>query len=67
MFWIPVTDLEAVYIHTDIHIDILSAIKYYSQHGGLPKTRFSQTARSAISSGWNGVLEQTAIWHKDAQ
>ena len=48
MFWIPVTDLEAVYIHADIHIDIRSVIKYCSQHGGLPKTRFSQTARSAI-------------------
>ena len=48
MFWIPVTDLEAVYIQADIHIDIRSVIKYCSQHGGLPKTRFSQTARSAI-------------------
>lgn len=50
MSWMPLTDLEAVYIdiHTDIRIDILSAIKYYSQHGGLPKTRFIQTVRSAI-------------------
>ncbi len=47
MSWIPVTDLEAA-VYIDIHIDILSAITYYRKPCGLPKTRFSQTARSAI-------------------